>query len=600
MKNRLLLFIAIISMLICVLAISVSADSINPSSSNEYGELTIFDDAIGNTGISQNKDDGTIARAVMFDGTNYYTVPTTYILTESPKNQGGKVGEMLLLSFNELNSRLGKSFNKNSIIRFEFPSEIAFICRNNENLNNCNNVVEIIVNNGLRCWENTDQMKAFTNCKKLISIDISGMVIEYPKATFAMFEYCESLEYVKMPEAFMSEGVYLDYDTSHMFSGCKKLEKIENLASFTKGMKVLDLKTFYNCYVLENVVLWDGLEKLNERAFGNCKAMTEFIFPDTVTVIGTGSTVFESCTSLKKLVLPKGPVSIGNYAFEKCTALTDVWMPQEASTFSAQVFGQCGSSLNVTFYFSTPNNTVTVSNTTNNKDPYITAINTPNDSRIVYNAPLSTKCTVFYGEHNILAEENDCTKDIICARCKALVSEAYDSHDAVTVIEYANGFLSIGYKKEYCQRCAYSVEGNAPIMLECAGFSSPENGRGGIVISFAINKSAMLEYTRANNVSFTYGVFAVAKNNLGDNNILNDDGSASDYVVKRELKANYGSFDFKLSGFETEAQKSAQLAIGMYMIDNNGKIIYLQAENPKENEKYSFISYNDLNATEAI
>ena len=71
--------------LACLLMVSASADSINPSTSNEFGTLTIFDEAFGNTKISPNKDDGTIARAVLFDGTSYYTVPTYYILTESSK-----------------------------------------------------------------------------------------------------------------------------------------------------------------------------------------------------------------------------------------------------------------------------------------------------------------------------------------------------------------------------------------------------------------------------------------------------------------------------------------------------------------------------------
>ena len=209
MKKKLILAVLMVAMLVCMLALSASADTIVPSSTDEYGTLTTFDTAIGNTGISNLKDDGTVARAVLFDGTSYYTVPTTYILTESPKNQSGKVGEMLLINFNEINSKLGKSFNKNSIIRFEFPSDIAFICNNNENLSNCNNVVEIIINDGLRFWENSSNMKVFTNCKKLKSIDVSKMIMEYPNATFAMFEYCESLEYVKLPSSFKTDDGFI-------------------------------------------------------------------------------------------------------------------------------------------------------------------------------------------------------------------------------------------------------------------------------------------------------------------------------------------------------------------------------------------------------
>ena len=54
---------------------------------------------------------------------------------------------------------------------------VTFICSNNENLSNCNNVVEIIINDGLRFWENSSSMKVFTNCKKLKSIDVSKMIM---------------------------------------------------------------------------------------------------------------------------------------------------------------------------------------------------------------------------------------------------------------------------------------------------------------------------------------------------------------------------------------------------------------------------------------
>ena len=294
-------------MLVCVFALSVSADTIVPSSTSEYGELTLFDEAIGNTNISNLKDDGTIARAVLFDGTSYYTVPSTYILTESSKNRGDIKGEMFLLSFGEINSKLGKSFNKNSIIRFEFPSDITFICNGNETLNNCNNVIEIIVNDGLRFWDNNNQRKVFTNCKSLVSIDISGMIIEYKYNTFAMFEYCESLEYIKLPNAFEKDGVPVNYDTNHMFGGCKKLTKIDNLEGFFKGVTSLGYKTFYDCYKLPGITFWDGLQMIEGRAFGNCKALTEIVIPDHIKTLGSNSsgsysgtieTVFRACISL--------------------------------------------------------------------------------------------------------------------------------------------------------------------------------------------------------------------------------------------------------------------------------------------------------------
>ena len=602
MKKKILLAVLMVAMLVCMLALSASADTIVPSSTDEYGTLTTFDTAIGNTGISNLKDDGTVARAVLFDGTSYYTVPTTYILTESPKNQSGKVGEMLLINFNEINSKLGKSFNKNSIIRFEFPSDIAFICNNNENLSNCNNVVEIIINDGLRFWENSSNMKVFTNCKKLKSIDVSKMIMEYPNATFAMFEYCESLEYVKLPNSFKTDDGFITYTTDHMFSGCKKLEKIENYEGFFEGNTKLSYKTFYNCQMLHNITLWDGLQTIEGRAFGNCKAITEIIIPDSVTKIGTTETVFESCTSLKKIVLPK-KVALGDYCFEKCTGLTDVWMPTEASTFSKQVFGQCGADLNVTFHFATSSNTITVTNAELNRDPYISAIGKEGDARIALNTPLSTKCTVFLGGHTLdEAKSNPCAG--ICAVCAIATLAENPIHNYATTIVYGN-YLANGTKTMTCQNegCAHKtapvVSSVNPIITEFKGFSVSNDGNG-ITFGYTFDNAAIAEFEKYNG-KVELG-FVVAVKAFAGNDAYTSDKALRAVVTDEEI--NYTGADFILRGNwdrnvtineETVDIKDVEFYMAGYL-STNGNVSYLNSTGSAASS--AVVTFNQFNTAE--
>lgn len=606
MKKKILLFVAITVMLVCVFAISTSADNIVPSTSNEYGELTTFDEVIGNTNISQLKDDGTIARTVLYDGTNYYTVPTAYVLTESAKNRGDMSGEMLLLNFSEINTKLGKSFDKNSIIRFEFPSDIAFICRGNENLSNCYNVVEIIVNDELRFWENSDQMKVFTNCKQLTSIDVSGMIIEYPKATFAMFEYCDNLEYVKLPDSYKTSDGFVTYKTDHMFSGCKKLATIENYEGFFAGNTILSYKTFYNCELIPEIKLWDGLQTIEGRAFGNCKSITSIIIPDSVTVIGTTETVFESCMSLKKVVLPK-KVALGKYCFEKCTALTDVWMPTEASTFNMQVFGQCGSGLNVTFHFATATNTITVTDTTFNNDPYLTAIGKEGDARIVYNVPLSVKCTDFLGGHELdTNKSNDCAG--VCAVCSMAMLAEKPVHNYLTTIAYTN-YLANGVKTQTCQNdgCAHKTTPNvvevAPIISSFKGFSTKEKGNG-LTFGYTLNLEAIEEYEAVNDKTLEFGFVVAVQAFLGENAPLNEKGeAASDKVIKASITSEeytYTGADFKLTGNwegtasvngEEIAVKDIMFYMAGYILDGTS-VIYIN--DGATSDKADAVSYNQF------
>jgi len=571
--KKIILGLVMALVLSCLLVTAVSADTVVPSSSNEYGTLTTFDEPIGNTNISQLGDNGAIARTVLFDGTNYYTVPTTYVLTESPKNRGDMRGEMFLLSFEEIGKKLEKTFNKSSIIRCEFPSGIAFTAQNNESLSGCANLIEVVVNNGLRFWENK-QFKAFTNCKKLEYADLSGIIIEYPQCAFALFEYCDKLEHVKLPNAYFNGESYVEMDTDHMFSGCYELTTIDNFEGFFKNEKTLDYKTFYNCWALKEIALWDGLETIEGRAIGNCKAITTMIIPDSVTVIGTNETVFESCTSLKTLVLPK-KASFGSYCFEKCTALTDVWMPTEASTFSGQVFGQCNNNgeLAVNFYFATAESTVTIKDMNNNKDPFISAINGGGKAKIIYSTPLSTKCEVFLGGHalsgNATMQVVDFFKDICfgdtCTRQGCGTSEI-DASKTIGAI-----FVNYGYSV---------TEGEIGGKLSMSQF-------------FGIDKANLEKYTTLTGNAFEYGF--VVSSNADPMNEANSGLIAEGKThITEQSKFAHDYFIVTVSGFITEGEKAnvdKDLTFCVYVKDGE-KLSYL--DNGETVEVVEMKSYNDI------
>lgn len=350
MKKKLLLLTVLVIALACIFAISVSAeDNIIKSSSDAYGELTTFDEAIGNTGISNLKDDGTIARTVLTDGNgNYYTIPTVYTLTESPKNSSGKVGEMFLLSFTEISEKLGFTVSKTSIVRIEFPSDIAFICANNENLSGCANMVECIVNDGLRIWEDK-QLKVFTNCSSLATIDISGMVLEYDDCTFAMFENCTNLVSVKLPDAYNDGTAYVGYATDYMFNKCYALKTIENFDGFMQGTTSINNYAFNKCYVLESIatqkyalILSEGVKSVGQNAFTECKALKYVSLPTTLTYVGPAA--FHSCTALEFVDFNdnQNDIDFNNWGhFYGCTNLKAVSMPDKVDTITNRIFSKC-------------------------------------------------------------------------------------------------------------------------------------------------------------------------------------------------------------------------------------------------------------------
>ncbi len=478
MKKQFILILTIMAMLVCVFAISASADTIVTSTTNEYGELTVFDVAIGNTNIANTKDDGSVARTVLFDGTNYYTVPTTYILTESKKSGG----EMFNLNFSEINAKLGTNFSKSSIIRSEIPSGIAFVTHNNEGYSNCNNMIEITINNGLRFWDNNSGRKIFNNCSSLKRIDLSKMVLNYDQTTASMFEGCSELEYVKFPDAYAPNGTPLNYNISYMFKDCKKLKTIENAEGFYKGVTTFGQSAFQNCYQLESSTLQHILDSskvtgISQYAFQNCSNLTEIVLPNTLANLANH--VFNG-SPLRKVVFPAGLTSVGNYCFEGCSTLTDVWMPSESCSFGQSVFGKCGSSKNINFYFTTATSTITLTNTTNSNDPFITALNAENDARLKYNTPLSTKCTVFLGGH---------TNDI-------------------TDIAYENGFDKAGVVNCTCSVCQTQSTEACNQIITILGYAVGEQQNGRITVSsgFTVDTELVELYNSLNGVNLEVGI----------------------------------------------------------------------------------------------
>ena len=160
-------------------------------------------------------------------------------------------------------------------------------------------------------------------------------------------------------------------------------------------------------------------------------------------------------------------------------------------------------------------------------------------------------------------------------------------------------YLECGTKSGVCTDCGFANEGVAikPIFT-CLGYSTPEDGRGGIVIGFIVNNEALKAYKENTGKSLEFGVFAIAQKNLtGD--VLNADGSAVSGAIKAEISnIEVGSFELVITGFTTDVQKNAMLALGAYVITTKGeekKISYLQYGAPQNGENYCFISYNEIN-----
>lgn len=103
---------------------------------------------------------------------------------------------------------------------------------------------------------------------------------------------------------------------SAAFSNCRKLLAID----LPGGLTVLGLSALHGCKKLASVTIPDGVTILEGFVFSDCKMLMEVNLPKNLT--GIGQYAFSGCESLQMISLPKTVESIGDAAFSECPALT--------------------------------------------------------------------------------------------------------------------------------------------------------------------------------------------------------------------------------------------------------------------------------------
>ena len=98
---------------------------------------------------------------------------------------------------------------------------------------------------------------------------------------------------------------------------------------------------------LKEVVLNEGLLKLDSEAFSGFDALEEVIMPSTVKFID--SSAFSRCYQLGKVVLNEGLLQLGKWSFEGCINLESVAIPSTLKCIDGYTFSGCVNLQEVSF-----------------------------------------------------------------------------------------------------------------------------------------------------------------------------------------------------------------------------------------------------------
>ena len=161
-----------------------------------------------------------------------------------------------------------------------------------------------------------------------LTISGQGATADYSGSDRPWYSYRSQILQVVVEDGVTKLGNSLFYD-------CRDIEKV----TLPNSVTAIGNHTFAYCPALTELTLPNSVTAIGNYTFANCPALTELTLPDRVESIGDGA--FQSCTGLTEMTLPDSVKRIGNRVFYYCTGLTKAILPEHVDSIGIEVFYDC-------------------------------------------------------------------------------------------------------------------------------------------------------------------------------------------------------------------------------------------------------------------
>ena len=525
MKNRLLIFLAMV-----IAIMSICAISSNAATTSEFADTPEVVPGIDLTTMNSETD----KRIVIVDANGeYHTYPANYFVSNSTT---------FTYNFTPFKNATGISYSKHDVIRVEVPDNILE-AGNCKDLSGTNNLEEIVFS------PNSQLQKLNYGCfyanKKLKKVNIPASVTTIETLV---------INHSTLEELIFDDGfsAVLPKDSFSGASGVKKvvfsnqMTTVEDraldstlgtsLQEFRMGASLKNLGTNNMAWVKQSVKFYIPSQFLSEASQ---ITMETFSWWDSSACLPTGVIFFTGSKAQMDALIAKS-----TYDRVICSGAELVeWDPEKTD------------------------------------DEYVPT----SGWRIVYNY---NNCKAFYkGVHDF---DNDCTTADACANICGATATKYDAHNISEAIEYPNGFASTGILYSGClnPNCQPLAQTTAPaifVMNEHNGFS--ESGKDGIAFGgYCLNATALDEYNRVNkDAPVKYGVVLINPDYLDGqdsffvNGKVNSTTENKGFLQTDMSSARYANISISVTGFTGKAENlSIILAIYAYTDDSDVEFIQSQ------------------------
>ena len=300
MKKKIFLFLIVLSVLACLLAISISAES------QSYTKFDVtLTDGTEKTVYSAGSD--------QWEGRIYLN---DKLFTEAPFDTEGTYEEI----------------DWTTVKVIDFSNAMLYIYNKNNNVWNEQAYGTKQDNTALCVMKNSSG--ALNNSTQLTSLEkiITGKLATVRGATFGTIpnlkEVVVSNSLIEIQyNAFQSnnslttitflEGTKIKTIGNQAFIGCKALKTFAIPTTVTS----IGTAVFQNCSGLESVVWPSQLTKIPGTIFNGCSSLS-FEIPSFITEIGGNA--FQNCTSIKSVFFPASITKIGSDCFRGCSGITSI------------------------------------------------------------------------------------------------------------------------------------------------------------------------------------------------------------------------------------------------------------------------------------
>ena len=230
-------------------------------------------------------------------------------------------------------------------------------------LYNCDEITEIKIPSNVK----TIGTGAFADCQNLKSVIISNSVKEIEGDAFYGCNKLVSIEVVpnnKVYDSRENSNAIIETASNKLIVGCQN--------NIPNGIKIIGAKAFFKRESITNVVIPEGVEKIESGAFLGCPNLKSIVISSTVTdidhmIVGYSknlekievdprnevfdsrdnsnaiietetNTVLHAC---KETIIPNSVVNLGYGAFEGCYGLKQIIIPNNVTNLDGMTFCDC-------------------------------------------------------------------------------------------------------------------------------------------------------------------------------------------------------------------------------------------------------------------